>query len=223
MTSFILSPDISEEDWDPLFAVDMRINHDSPEIQAFLPGGLSPAHRAANISGFKQGVFGGPVERVYAKITETSSGEIVSFLSARVYRGPKGIIDGDLANEPPPIKLPPNDDLAEKEFYEWFWNQHRAALRGCKEMQRPHVYLQVVGTDPAWQRKGAATMLINWLLDFVAKEGLGRCALGASPMASGSGFYEKFGFRAVDTLTFVDEDRFPGRRGTPIVIMVKDL
>jgi hypothetical protein len=45
-------------------------------------------------------------------------------------------------------------------------------------------------------------MLINWILDFAAKEKPGLCVLQAGPMAIGIGLYEKFGFRVVKNLYF---------------------
>lgn len=223
MPSFVLSKDISEADWDPLFVVDMHAFQNSPEVLALSPGGLSPSHRASNVSAFRRNVFGGPVDRVYAKITEIESGQITSFISARIYRGPKGVIDGDLATEPPPIELPGIEDIEDRKFFEWYWNTNRAALRGCQQMQVPHVFIQALGTDPVWQRNGAASMLMKWLLEFVAEQKLGRCALQASPMATGIGFYEKFGFRVIEKVEFVDEDRFPGRKGTPVLTMISDM
>ncbi len=68
---FILSTTIEEEDWDQLFVLRWRCFKDSPPVAAFSPGGLDPSTRQANILGLKIGVFGGPVERAYAKLTET--------------------------------------------------------------------------------------------------------------------------------------------------------
>lgn len=223
MPSFALSTDISDEDWDPLFVIDMHAFQNSPEIMALSPGGLAASHRASNVSAFKRSVFGGPVERVYAKVTENDSGQITSFISARVYRGPKGNIDGDLAQDPPPITLPFIEDLKDRKFFEWYWNLNRSAFRSCQEMHTPHVYVQALATDPTWQQHGAASMLMKWVLDITAKEKLGKCILQASPLATGMGFYEKFGFRVIQKLEFVDEDKFPGRKGTTGLIMVNDL
>ena len=219
MPSFFLSPHLSDADWDPLFVVDIHAFQNNPEVLALSPGGLSPAHRERNVAGFQHSVFGGPIERAYAKITEATSQEITSFISARVYRGAQGVVDGDLRAEPAPIKLPQIEDAEERRFYEAYWNSNLAVLRSSKEMQVPHVFIQALGTDPAWQGKGAATILVNWLLAFTAEQKLGRCVLQASPTAMGLGFYEKFGFRAVKTTRFVDER---GRESTPVVMMVKD-
>lgn len=221
MASFILGSDISEADWDQLFVVDMHAFQNHPEVLAFSPGGLD-SHRERNVIAFKRSVFGGPTERLYAKLTDAGSNQIVSFISARVYRGPTGVIDGDFAREPAPLELPQIEDTEDRKFYEWYWNTRRAALRHSKELQVPHVFIQALGTEPEWQGKGAATMLIKWAFDFVAKENLGRCVLEASAMAMGMRFYEKFGFRVVETSQFVGEG-FQGRKSTPVALMVKDV
>lgn len=89
--------------------------------------------------------------------------------------------------------------------------------------QRPMVYVQVICTDPAWQRRGAGTMLMNWYIEFARREGIRRCILCASPLAAEIGFYERYGFRRVGVIELVDEVRWPGRVGTPEVVMVRDL
>jgi GNAT superfamily N-acetyltransferase len=223
MYSFTLSKDISDDDWEPLFIIDMHAFKNNPEIMAFSPGGLDPKVRDRNVTGFKAAVFGGQIERAYAKITETTSGEITSFISARVYRGSKGLIDGDLAAEPPALRFPFIDDAIDRRFYEWYWNINRRILRGTEQLQVPHVFIQALGTDPKWQRNGAASMLVRWLVDFVSKQKIGRCALQASPLAMELGFYEKLGFRVISRQEFVDEDQFPGRKGTPQVLMIQDI
>ncbi|KAI9745896.1 MAG: hypothetical protein M1818_000577 [Claussenomyces sp. TS43310] len=223
MAHFILDTAIEDKDWDELFVIDWKSFRNTPEIAALFPGGLDPTKRAANAEGLKRGVFGGPTERAYAKLSEVQSGQVTAFISCRVYRGPKGIIDGLFAEEPPPVQLHFIQDEEDRAFSEWYWNRINDLMRSCKELQVPHIYIQALATDPEWHRQGAATMLIEWILDFAAKEKIGRCALQASPWPSSIGLYEKFGFRVIDEHTSIDEDRFPGRVGTPIKTMIKDL
>lgn len=223
MGQFILSDRFGAKDWDLVFVIDWKCFETSPEVAILSPGGLDLTRRAANVSGMKRGVFGGPAERAYAKVSDEISGDIVSFISCRVYRGALGIIDGEFAESPPPTQLPHIEDKKEQEFYEWYWTSNRAAMREMKEMQVPHVYIQALGTDPVWQRHGAATMLLKWVFEFAAKAKLGRCALQAAPFAVKTGFYEKFGFRVSNSHTFIDENRFPGREGITVVTMIKDI
>lgn len=215
---FILSRNIEDVDWDPLFVIDYKCFKDSPEIAAFFPGGLDPTYRAANIKGLQIGVFGGPAERAYAKLSDSHSGVITSFISGQVWRSPSGPFDG---GRPPPINLPRIENKEDRAFFEWFWNSNQDTMYSLKELQAPLVYIQALGTDPEWQRRGAATILMNWILDFTAKEKIGRCVLQASKTAVEMGFYEKFGFSVIDKRIFVDEDRFPGRAGIPVVTMIK--
>lgn len=132
---FLLSTVIEDEDWDPIFVFQWHCFKDSPQIVAFSSGGLDLAERDANIRGLKIGVFGGPVERVYAKLSEAQSGDITSFISCRVWRGPLGIIDGEHATPPPPQKLPHLKDEKEREFWEWYWTSAAMKMREIKEMQ----------------------------------------------------------------------------------------
>jgi len=134
-SEFLLSTIIEDEDWDPLFVLQWHCFKDSPQIVALQPGGLDPAAREANILGLKIGVFGGPVERAFAKLTDTRSGDITSFISCRVWRGPLGIIDGEYATPPPPRRLPNIKDEKEREFWEWYWMNFNMAMREIKEMQ----------------------------------------------------------------------------------------
>lgn len=66
-------------------------------------------------------------------------------------------------------------------------------------------------------------MMMNWCMDLARKEGIGRVVLHASPFAAGIGFYEKFGFQRGEVLRFVDEVKFPGRVGTEVVVMWRDV
>jgi ribosomal protein S18 acetylase RimI-like enzyme len=220
---FVLSSTFEDKDWDELFVVSSKCFESTPEIAVLSPGGLDPAHRAANIEGFKRGVFGGPAERAYAKISEVQSDKATSYITTCVYRGPKGVIDGPFAEAPPPVQLPFIQDKEDRVFYEWYWGRLRDVTRSSAELHVPHVHIQSLATDPEWQHQGAAKMLIEWVLSFAAKEKIGRCSLIAGPETSPTGFYEKFGFRAVSRHTFEDEDRFPGRVGTPVVVLIKDL
>ena len=221
MQQFMISQKFEEGDWDPLFVIDWNCFKSVPEFAVLSPGGLDLDHRAANVRRFKEGVFGGRVERLCAKVL--SGEEIISYVSCRVYRGPSGIIDGDLAQPPPPIELPQIEDPGDREYYEWYWNRSAQVKRELRELQTPNIYIQSLCTDPAWQRHGAATMLLKWVFDYAEKERLYRLTLQASHFAVEIGFYEKFGFRVCNKHTFLDKDRFPDREGITVVTMVKDL
>ena len=81
--------------------------------------------------------------------------------------------------------------------------------------------LQAVGTSPARQREGAATLLLKWAGKRLDSQGL-RGMLEASPAAVRYGLYEKHGFRSVDEQTYVDKDTFTNGEPTTMVIMVRD-
>jgi len=85
----------------------------------------------------------------------------------------------------------------------------------------PHIYIQDLCTDLAWQGHGAASKLLQWIFEFGKKENIGSFVLQCSP--KNKTFYERFGFKAVRTHTYTDEKLFPGRIGPTIVYMVKYL
>jgi GNAT superfamily N-acetyltransferase len=221
MAELELNTNIREEDYEPLFLIDYKCFYNFPEIaRALFPGGLDPAQSEANVESMKIGVFGGP-DRAYAKITANNGSEIAAFISCRIYRGPRGLLDD--TSDPTKTTLPRVEDSEDRAFYEWYWNTVREKLRDMKEFQVPHISIQAIATDPKWQRQGAGAMMMNWYIDLARKEGIGRCALYAGPFAAEIGFYEKFGFQRGAAMTFTNEDRFPGRVGTPEVVMWRDV
>ena len=223
MSQFALGTEIMEGEWKALFRVSCEAFKDQPEVLAFSPGGLDSEHRETNVRNFQATVFGGPTERCYAKITDSQSGDPIAFISSRVFRGPM-LNAGEAPRTLSRLEMPYIVDAREREWYEWYWNSVRASMQELEEMRlRPIVFIQALATRPDWQGHGAASMLMNWTVEWARKEKIGRCALQASPVAVKTGFYEKFGFRAVKHHTFVDEEHFPGRQGTSIVSMIKDL
>jgi hypothetical protein len=104
MSSFVLSKDISGADYDALFVIDMNAFQNAREVLAFSPGKLPLEHRVTHVARFQRGVFEGPTEHLYAKIAEIKSSEITPFISARVYREPKGLLGESEGNSP--ITLP---------------------------------------------------------------------------------------------------------------------
>ena len=78
-----------------------------------------------------------------------------------------------------------------------------------------------MGTDPTRQREGAGTLLMKWAVERLDEKGV-RGMLEASRAAVQYGLYEKHGFRAVDSYTYVDTERFPSAKPVSIVTMVRD-
>ena len=81
--------------------------------------------------------------------------------------------------------------------------------------------LQALGTDPARQREGAATILLEWAVDVIDKRG-SIAMVEASSFAVKYGLYEKYGFRTIDAYEYVDKKKFPDMEGMYIETMVRD-
>ena len=83
------------------------------------------------------------------------------------------------------------------------------------------IELQALGTDPARQRQGAATLLMKWVVRISDEKG-SRAVVEASKDATNYGLYSKHGFRTIDTYNYVDEEKYPGFGGMYVVTMVRD-
>ena len=214
--------DIKDEEWDPLFVWSFKGLTDQPAIAIRFPGGLDPAYRTANVDMLRQSLSSGTMERANAFAKDKVNGDIVSFIACRVYKGPLGIIDGELAQPPPPAQLPQIEDEKDRKFYEKSLTTSQAIAREIKELHVPLLFVQVLATDPTRQRQGAASTLLQWAIQLAVEAKLKRLALTASQFTVKIGFYEKFGFYVAHKHTFVDKEQFPDRE-IRSVWMIKDL
>ncbi|KAM3534237.1 hypothetical protein MY4038_002477 [Beauveria bassiana] len=96
---------------------------------------------------------------------------------------------------PPPTKKvwgPGSNPEACEQFFGGMtreWNERMG--------NKPHLYLKLLHTDPAYQRRGAASMLLQYFADEADKHGL-ESYLEASD--EGRPLYEKFGYETVQVL-----------------------
>ncbi|KAH6842895.1 acyl-CoA N-acyltransferase [Chaetomium sp. MPI-CAGE-AT-0009] len=74
--------------------------------------------------------------------------------------------------------------------------QHEQNMGG-----RSHWYLELITTDPEFQGRGAGSMLMEWGVEKVDRDGL-EAYLEASP--DGRGLFEKSGFRVADELVYLE-------------------
>ena len=214
--------DIKDEEWDPLFVWSFKGLTDQPAIAIRFPGGLDPAYRTANVGMLRQTLSSSSedIANVFAK--DKVNGDIVAFIACRIYRGPLGIIDGELAQPPPPARLPQIQDDKDRRFYEQSLTTSQAITREIKELHVPLLYVQILATDPVRQRQGAASTLLQWATQFAVEAKLKRMALTASQFTVKIGFYEQFGFYVAHEHAFVDKEQFPDRE-IKSVWMIKDL
>jgi hypothetical protein len=78
--------------------------------------------------------------------------------------------------------------------------------------ERPHYFLELMGTIDENKRKGAASMLLQWGCDQADREGL-ECYVDASP--DGLPLYERFGWEKKG------EQDMPGGFGYTEVFLVR--
>lgn len=98
------------------------------------------------------------------------------------------------------------DEAKREEAQQW---AQPAANRTAKWFgSKPHGELSLMCTDPAWERKGAATMCIQWGLDRCAERKI-PAWLTASP--AGKPLYERMGFEVAE-----ESNRAAGR-GVPMI------
>ena len=74
--SFIVSENIEEKDFDPLFVIDYKAFSDAPALLALFPGGLDPSVRAQNVAGFKAGLRFGEAGTVAAKVVDEKTAKL---------------------------------------------------------------------------------------------------------------------------------------------------
>ncbi|KAL9487978.1 hypothetical protein ACSS6W_000255 [Trichoderma asperelloides] len=110
----------------------------------------------------------------------------------------KWIVPGAHPEPLPPVEAWPSD--GDQEFSSFFFGRlndmHHEAMG-----ERPHWYLELLAVKPQFQGKGAASLMLKYGVE-KADEDKVECFLDASP--AGQPIYERYGFRVVQTDTFLD-------------------
>ena len=75
---------------------------------------------------------------------------------------------------------------------------YRAIDQGHARIAEPHWYLAVIGSDPAWQRRGAGSSLLAPVLERADREGL--CSYLETQKADNVAWYRGHGFEVIDEL-----------------------
>lgn len=238
--TLVVSEQIEEQDYDALFLIQYQAFINEPAFVALYPGGLDLSTRAHNTARFKASLGWTDPQVAAAKVVDNQTGQICAFATMRTYdRNP---FFGAKASD---IHFPHVEE-EKMAWLEWLFNTKNNRRREFKELQRPgsycceflHVHLVLsihcerssflstadlvaLGTHPARRREGAASLLLKWAVAKVDKRG-SRAMLEASRVAVQYGLYEKQGFRAIDTHTYVDKEMFPNMDGMSLVTMVRD-
>ncbi|EGP87112.1 unnamed protein product [Zymoseptoria tritici ST99CH_3D7] len=124
----------------------------------------------------------------FRKVTDTTTGKIISFAKTEF----KAYTEEELASRPDT-----GHEGESRMNRDWFAlnEKWRRAYVGT----RRHCYLGMVATQPAYQQRGAATMILEPILGDADAEGV-ECYLEATSTAKP--LYERHGFVAVGELSF---------------------
>ncbi|KAI8714618.1 N-acetyltransferase domain-containing protein [Fusarium sp. LHS14.1] len=120
------------------------------------------------------------------KNTPDSAEEIIAFA--------KWCLPGASIDDPPPVEAWPSHGELAVDFFGAMTKGHRKYMG-----DRPHWYLECIGTHKDWMGKGAATLLMRWGLERADADKL-PCFLEATP--KGKPIYERFGFRTLGEEVF---------------------
>lgn len=128
---FIVSEDISDDDFDALFAIQYKAFSNQPVLKACYPGGLEEPARRANVARFIN-VLGWKESNVAAaKVVDDETGEICAFATMRVCD--ENPFSGAKDSE---IRLPHVDEGI-RSAVEWVFNAKNDRRRGFEALQAP--------------------------------------------------------------------------------------
>ncbi len=131
---FIVSEDIADEDFDPLFEVQYRAFSNQPAIKACYPGGLTEPARSENVARFVK-ILGWKEPNVAAaKVVDDETGDICAFATMRVYDENPFSGAKDSAIRFPQI------DGGMREAVEWVFNAKNDRRRGFEDLRVPGSY-----------------------------------------------------------------------------------
>ncbi|PWY69045.1 acyl-CoA N-acyltransferase [Aspergillus heteromorphus CBS 117.55] len=123
--------------------------------------------------------------------------------------------DLDTASPNPEHRFPPWHADSDRDFCDHFFRAmdqaRKTIMRG-----RKHYYLDTLATHPDYQRKGAASMLIQWGCEVADREGM---PIWVDASEDGAALYKRFGFQDVSVPGVTPEGassmlREPVRRDT---------
>ncbi|KAI0144352.1 hypothetical protein GGR57DRAFT_332995 [Xylariaceae sp. FL1272] len=139
----------------------------------------------------------------FKKVVDTATGEIVSYSKWSFFNTPSSIeLPGHhdvLMSSPNTPSLQTTDEGRDISFSDKFSEKCKAA-KAVAVGDRPRMVLDVLATSPAHQRRGAASLMLEWATGFADQNEL-VCVTIAS--TKGLPLYQKFGFEVVDNIAML--------------------
>ncbi|KAL8659036.1 MAG: hypothetical protein Q9202_007310 [Teloschistes flavicans] len=192
----VLSEQIHDTDFEHLFAIQYNAFWKDPVIRAFYPGGLSDSARWDNVEIFIRTLGWRAHNVATAKVVDVQTGEICAFATMRMFD------ENPFTFAQPPHFEFPHIDEALRPAVEWVLNSKDTRRRTFEALHAPGSYC-CLGTDPAHQRRGAATLLVEWAIKTSEHRG-STIMVEASRDAVDYGLYTKRGFQTIDTHHYFD-------------------
>ncbi|KAF5024092.1 hypothetical protein F66182_3836 [Fusarium sp. NRRL 66182] len=146
----------------------------------------------------------------WAKVVDTDNGqdEMIAFTMWYMWETPPTVEQHSF-----PSYRGPSCDPEACELFFGGMNQMRVNYMNGK----PYAYLKLLHTDPKHQRRGAASLLLEWGLKEADRHGIPACLESS---VEGRKLYEKFGFEEVER-HIVDFSRWNGPSETIVPLMVR--
>ena len=138
--ALMVSEDIADEDFGPLFAIQYKAFSSQPAIRVFNPGGLDDNARSINVARFIKALGLKESNVAAAKVVDGATGQICAFATMRVYDGNPFSDAEDID-----VRLPQVDGTI-RSAVEWVFNAKNDRRRGFGALQVPGSYCCVWST-----------------------------------------------------------------------------
>lgn len=131
---FIVSEDISDDDFGPLFAIQYKAFSNQPALKACYPGGLDDTARHENVARFIKVLGWREPNVAAAKVVDDETGEICAFATMRVCD------ENPFSGAKDSNTCLPQVDQGIRSAVEWVFNAKNDRRRGFEALQMPGSY-----------------------------------------------------------------------------------
>ncbi|KAH8733199.1 acyl-CoA N-acyltransferase [Phaeosphaeriaceae sp. PMI808] len=184
----ILVRELSDDDFPRACEVESAAFKDDPLGPILFPGPHAPDGREHKIAQLKETRKSDPSVR-YMQAYDEETGQLIALSKWNIYDTPELAAAG----RPPRDFGPGSNPAACKAFFGGL-SKKKSETIGNK----PHMFLHILTTDPAFQRRGAGGLLLKWGTKIADELGIPIYLESSGP---GHLLYLNHGFNDVDTFT----------------------